>query len=842
MAGAHLEPETAAHYAANLLEPLERAQIDAHIDGCTSCRELLSAVARAAVSSVGDRFNSPESDTEVLPRGTRVGHFELQQPLGAGGMGVVYLAFDSRLDRQVALKCVRDRRTEPQQLLTEARLMAQLAHPNVVSVYDVLEAHGQLFIAMELVPGRTLRQWSSSKRTWQQVVDCFLAAGEGLSAAHEAGIVHGDVKPANILVGNDERVRVTDFGLASAGAAEPDGTPLRGTEAYLAPEQRAGAPCDRQCDQYAFAVSLHETLFGTLPGQPPRRTGVPASVRRVVERGLAPKPEDRFASMKALLVALRSARLARWRFVVAALAVAAVLVVFAFAVGGQRAASAQCTAAAQEITSPWNNDTRARTREAFQRTGVSYAAETLTRVEASLDAWQHRFEQERDGACAAPNPARPLTCLAESAQDAQALITQLVDADVAVVLHAVGAAQQLQTPARCGVVKTTEPTAPSAAARDVRAQIAHARATAAAGKYKAALPLIEDAVKAADASGETALRASSRALLGGVQGLVGKYAEAAVTLPEAIRLAELSQDDRARALAWADLVQLEYLRAHHDQVILFSGPALGAAQRIDDVRLVTDVMGTLGASLSEKGDNEKARTLLEEAVRLRAEAWGADDRRTSAMLSVLANTLAMSGDLKGAISAHQKALTAAEAAFGAAHPEAAIIRQNLGDDYLYGLEGERAITELSKAVETLTAANGAKSREVVIGTTDLGIAYWASGRHEEAVTAFDRAITVWSEAFPTHPSYAVALLGRVQAKQALGQPVNVAELEHALELSGDLPPFERGRVLLALGLAVDDPKRARTLVTEAKQALETTTLPLIAREQQRAAAWLAANR
>lgn len=124
MAAEHLEPETAAPYAANLLEAPERAQIDAHIDGCTSFRELLPALARAALSSVGDRFKSPESNTEVLPRGTRVGHFEFQQPLGAGGMGVVYLAFDSRLDRQVALNCVRDRRTEPQQLLTEARLMA----------------------------------------------------------------------------------------------------------------------------------------------------------------------------------------------------------------------------------------------------------------------------------------------------------------------------------------------------------------------------------------------------------------------------------------------------------------------------------------------------------------------------------------------------------------------------------------------------------------------------------------------------------------------------------------------------------------------------------------------
>ncbi len=198
-------------------------------------------------------------------------------------------------------------------------------------------------------------------------------------------------------------------------------------------------------------------------------------------------------------------------------------------------------------------------------------------MEASLDSWRQNFETVRGGACASPNPTRQLSCLGESAQDAQALITKLMDADVAVVLHAVGAAQQLPPPARCADVRTSELAAPTAAAREVRAQIAKARATAAAGKYGAALPLIEEAVKAADASGENALRASSRALLGGIQGLVGKYAEAAVTLPEAIRLAELAQDDRARALAWADLIQLEYLRAHHEQVVLLSGPALGAA-------------------------------------------------------------------------------------------------------------------------------------------------------------------------------------------------------------------------------------------------------------------------
>lgn len=257
------------------------------------------------------------------------------------------------------------------------------------------------------------------------------------------------------------------------------------------------------------------------------------------------------------------------------------------------------------------------------------------------------------------------------------------------VLHAVAATQQLSSSERCLTPKLSEPPRPSAAFNEVKGQIA--RATAAAGKYREALPLIEEAVKAADASGELALRASSRALLGGVQGLVGKYDEAAVTLPEALRLAELAQDDRARALAWADLVQLEYLRGHHDQVILLSGPALGATERIKDVRLVTDVMGTLGASLSEKGEHAKAKALLEETVRQRSEAYGAADRRTAAMLSVLANALAMSGDLAAAITAHQQSLAAAEAAFGASHPESAIIRQNLGDDYLYGLQGDLAL-------------------------------------------------------------------------------------------------------------------------------------------------------
>lgn len=843
----HLGPEETAHYAAGLLDGTARARIDAHIDACGECRELLSTVVRTALSVTSAHLGGVAATHSegVLPKGTRVGPFELETPLGAGGMGVVYLAFDARLHRQVALKCVRDRRSDPQQLLNEAKLMAQLAHPNVVPVYEVVEAYGQVFIAMELVPGRTARQWLDAEpRTWQQVVDCWLEAGAGLAAAHAAGIVHGDVKPGNVLVGNDGRVRVTDFGLATSGGDE--GAPLRGTLAYMAPEQRRGGPADQKSDQYAFAVSVYEAIHGALPSDPgaPSTSKAPRAVRRALERALATQPEDRFPSMKEFLAALRSARLARWRFVVAGLAAAAVFILFSFFAGGRRATTAQCEAAARELTSPWTTEARAATREAFKRTQASYADETLARVEQALDAWNTAFEQARGTACSAPlfsreatpNLGRELECLSDSALEARALVTQLLDADVALVLRAVAASQQLPVPQRCLETTAEQRLLPSrsAAARGVNEQIARARAMAASGKYREALAPAQDAVKAADASGDLALRAQARAVAGGIQGMVFDAAGAAATLREAIRFAEQAHEDRARCLAWVALLEQEYNLGHHDIVVQFSGPALGACERLNDVRLVTEAMGTLGSSLAEQGKLKESRALLEDAVRRRVETFGANDRRTSTLLSTLANTLAMSGDLDAAIAAHQKSLTAAEAAFGKTHPETAIIRQNLGDDFVYGLQGARGVAELNEAVEVLKAANTEKARGVVMAMTDLGLAHLVAGQPQEALQVYERAIAVFATDYPTHPTYAVALLGRAQAQQALGLPFDVAALKKASELSAELPPFERGRVLLALGVATNDAK----LVTEAKGLLESVELPLIAKERARAAEWL----
>jgi len=170
---------------------------------------------------------------ELSPGRTLAGRYTLLGTLGQGGMGLVLAAYDARLDRRVALKLLRSRRgsrsekTEEARLLREAQAMARLNHPNVVAVYDAgtLE-NGSVFIAMEYVQGQTLSRWrQQQERSWREVLGVYLAAGQGLPAAHAAGLVHRDFKPDNVLVGEDGRVKVTDFGLARGEPTEPLPTP-----------------------------------------------------------------------------------------------------------------------------------------------------------------------------------------------------------------------------------------------------------------------------------------------------------------------------------------------------------------------------------------------------------------------------------------------------------------------------------------------------------------------------------------------------------------------------------------------------------------------------------------
>ena len=218
---------------------------------------------------------TPEIAAEpAVPAGGRIGRFVVLRELGRGAMGVVFAAYDEELDRKVAIKLLHaGRGAEASQgrtmLLREAQAMARLAHPNVVAVHEVGVIQGAVFVAMEHVAGIDLQRWlATAKRPWREVLAILRQAGEGLVAAHREGLVHRDFKPSNVLVGDDGRVRVADFGLA-ARRSDSDGhgrttgiAPLTatltgegaliGTPVYMAPELLRGAPATAQSDQYAY--------------------------------------------------------------------------------------------------------------------------------------------------------------------------------------------------------------------------------------------------------------------------------------------------------------------------------------------------------------------------------------------------------------------------------------------------------------------------------------------------------------------------------------------------------------------------------------------------------------
>ena len=293
----------------------------------------------------------------------QVGRYRIVRRLGAGGMSLVYVAHDDELDREVAIKLLQGGFAEVpgwrRRLRREALAMAKLSHVNIAHVYEVGEHEGRPFLAMELVRGPTLGQWMRERdRSVPEIIAMYIQAGRGLAAAHDAGLVHRDFKPDNVLVDKAGWARVLDFGLvttpgerrAASGESRPPrfesprGVPLSddlsnestrpgtvvGTPTYMPPEQMRGEEIDTRADQFSFCVALFEALHGHKPfrgrsmaelaaaiesgslrsDEGPR---VPTAIDDVLERGLAATPADRWPTMNALIDALTLAMQQRER-------------------------------------------------------------------------------------------------------------------------------------------------------------------------------------------------------------------------------------------------------------------------------------------------------------------------------------------------------------------------------------------------------------------------------------------------------------------------------------------------------------------------------------------------
>ncbi len=491
-----------------------RAPLLRHTETCATCRGVVvamfrgegKAAATSAAASTAAVAPADAGDREIAS-GATIGRYVLERQLGVGGMGVVYAAHDPELDRPIAIKLLRPGRSDAAhrlRLQREAQAAARVTHPNVVVVHDVGVHGGQVYVTMELVRGATLRASVGRRRSWREGIALILDAGRGLAAVHAAGLVHRDFKPDNVLVGDDGRVRVTDFGMVRASHMSPDAaatasSPLAqtmtatgafiGTPAYAAPEQLDGHDADARADQFAFAVTAWEVLFGQRPfhaddlaglrraiaaGAPaagPAERAVPGRVIAALRRGLAADPRDRFPSMDELLRALTAAtRHRRRRRLVAggALALGLGLLLVAARPTGARAPAGPCAALARGLDQTWNDALRARLTQAFAATGLPAARQRAAVVVAALDRRARAWRIARADVCvlhaiaepSSPTVAARATCLAERRAELGELATALVDADPAVIERAPDAVGALTSVATCGEAAARATTAP----------------------------------------------------------------------------------------------------------------------------------------------------------------------------------------------------------------------------------------------------------------------------------------------------------------------------------------------------------------------------------------------
>ena len=440
---------------------------------------------------LADTHASEPSATEEhpeLPRGAMVGRYCVLERVGAGAMGVVYAAYDPKLDRKVALKVVRSSAADApvSDILAEAQALAQLNHPSVVSVYDVGEHDGGVFMAMEFVLGVSLRAWLEAyERSLTEILATFRKAAAGLSAAHVAGIVHRDVKPDNVMVADGSRVIVMDFGLARRRAADSDGarehaghdgetTRSAGTPAYMSPEQFRGRRVDARSDQYSFCVALYEALSGDRPFRGDNLAdlasavtngewaderplaSVPRWLRAAVLRGLQRNPDERHPSMDALIGAIDRGMNRRRRVVLASVGVLAASGLAGGVWLSEEDARA-CQREALQMTEQWLPEIDARIAAGFAALPRD-AEDTTRRVSQRVEAFATGWEQARTSGCAARYTVGTLSasehagrtqCLHEQRAFVDGLFASLSEAGPDALWAIAAASIELPVPQQC---------------------------------------------------------------------------------------------------------------------------------------------------------------------------------------------------------------------------------------------------------------------------------------------------------------------------------------------------------------------------------------------------------
>lgn len=834
-------------------EPLTAAVLE-HVDGCEVCRGTLVDLARTG-SFASESTETQATSLPEVPIGTSLGRYVVVERIGAGGMGVVYGAYDPELDRKVALKLLRPR-AGARSLVEEAAVLAKVTHPGVVAVHDAGSADGLAYLVMELVKGRSLRAWANGvARSIDETRSVLASAAAGLGAAHEAGLVHRDVKPDNILVDATNRSKMTDFGLALALGARDEPRTVAGTLAYMAPEQLRGEKIDARSDQYAFALSTLEVLTGKRPTVADDRRAqlavleagidVPQAmdrdVRAALVRALSFDPAARFPSMAELWSALSpeksrgtslSTQLAIGAPLAAMAATAAAVIGLVFF--SQHGENAFCTDAEESLHGAWSPERKAAVGAAFERSGKTYAETSRATTMTALDVYAARWTRTWTDACRATRVRgersektldQRMTCLEESRAALGAFATEIGQSKPAAVERAVAAVGRLPPPEAClspraARVEPTGPRADRAKSERLAKELAELGARVDLGAYAASREALVSIVSEARSIEDSALAARA--------GL--RAAEAAILANDVPRSKELLLDAILEGERCGDPILTA--QAYLALARIHAGPLSQTAEAERDYAHAEAL--SVGASSTELDAKRllvraelyrKTSRFAEGAVAAKAaldelERHGKGDSLEAATAHFgMAIAGSVSGDAAASSLHIERAIAIRSALLGARHPDVVEAYMNLA--IIEARRGELASAR-ARAMKALDAVGPTPSPDLALVLTNLAIFEDGLGEHEASREHCSKAADIDRMILGDHPATALALTNLADGERAAGKNAEAArhydEAELRLRRSGATDA--RVTAVIAYGRGQLAPEGSDPAVRELGTALE----------------------
>ncbi len=887
------------------------ASTDAHVDSCPDCRDLVLGLAQGLSSSDSADDAQPElaetfadlggAEADGLPAGSLFGRYVVLRRIGEGGMGAVYLAFDAELNRKVALKLLRTDAAPHQaeltreRLMREAQAMARLSHPNVVAVYEVGAVDDAVFLAMEYVEGTTLKEWMDDDHDWREVVNTFTAAANGLRAAHDVDLVHRDFKPANVLVGDDGRVRVTDFGLArdaagdtsvdnasDSGGGDASGDRLAqtltmtgsmiGTPAYMAPEQFAGTPAGALADQFSFCATMYEALYGKRAftgktiaelaenvksaaslAQPKR--SVPTWLHALLVRGMSAKPDDRFDSMDAVVAELVRDRGRVRRLGLLALAIVAPVAITAGVLMSRtdKAGAPVCTASAQTMAKVWNDSRKSAVASALGAADRSYSGAYTSRVTGELDRWSKRWVVMHQQTCRATrvdgNQSEALLdartmCLSRQRDRFAALVTQLQGGDKQTASRATAALNALPDIDACAdVTSLTAVSPPPAAVRATTAglyrQLATARALLVTGKLDQADTAARSILGRAKAAAYKPLIAEATLVVAELWLARGKAHEAERTAYQGLWAAQESRADRGVAEAWSLLVRIAGESAQYERAAQLTKHASASVVRLGSPpALAARLRVQLGLVAFNRGRYTEARKHLRTALELRKNLHGDRHHQVAAVLTNLGHVARRLSDYPLALRLHRQALATDRQTFGDAHPRIARHNHNIGGILRLQNKLAKALEHYKAALSLRKRLLGADHHQTALTHNSIGLVLLDTDDLPGAKRAFSTASEIFGAS--KHGGRAMALFNMGRTLQRQGKHKRaVYALDEALRGYGRAhgeSHFRVAEVRIALGeshAALGNRKAAQIAFQRVLSQVDDRTIPRTVIERAR---------